>query len=93
MSGPTTLICTRLADMTVMHPLQTETTCKKCGCAVGVYPTGQRAMQMYPDMEVLCVVCAALTPIEGGEEIEIRPAGTWEEVVQETHESKPVGKA
>ena len=87
--GPSALICTRLGDMTVMHPEQVEKICTKCGHVVGVYPTGQRAIRDYPDMKVVCSVC--VDPFEEG--AESYSVGSIDEIVRETHESKPVGKA
>jgi hypothetical protein len=88
--GPMLLVCTRLADMTVVHPEQTQEHCSQCQHMVGVYPTGQRAIKDYPEMKIMCNVCAswAITP-----EDEIEPAGTREEIVKERDESVPVGRA
>lgn len=85
---PTDLICTRIADMFVMHPEQIERQCHKCGHAVGVYPTGQRAMANYPKMKITCSVCMQMTPLELV--TETFPAGSMEEIIREKHESKRV---
>jgi hypothetical protein len=92
MKGPIMLVCTRLADMTVMHPKQTQELCSKCQHTVGVYPTGQVMMAKYPKMKVVCAPCAALSELDPSRD-EIIPAGTIEEIVQERNESVPVGKA
>jgi hypothetical protein len=92
MSGePKMLVCTRLSDMTVMHPEQTQELCSKCQHVVGVYPTGQRAIKNYPDMKILCAQCASLREL--GPEDEIYAAGTVGEIIKERNESKPVGRA
>jgi hypothetical protein len=92
---PMTLVCTRLIDMTVTHPQQTQELCSKCQHIVGVYPTGQRAIKKYPQMKILCSLCAGLQTLPGGDEVTVEciPAGSWEEIVQEKRDSKPVGKA
>jgi ribosomal protein S27E len=87
---PTMLVCTRLADMTVMHPDQSWDLCHECGHVVGVYPTGQRVIKEYPKMKVVCSDCAN-TLIEPGDEVS--PAGSVEEITQERNESKPVWRA
>ena len=87
---PSALICTRLADMTVMHPKQVEKICSECGHVVGVYPTGQQMIERYPDMKIKCSVCAIID-LDGGDEV--LPAGSWEEVIQEVRDSKTAGKA
>ena len=84
---PTELVCTRLADMTNMHPQQIETICYKCGHMVGIYPTGQRALKKYPNMRVKCINCA-MKVMKSDDEV--LSAGTPDEVVQEMRESKPV---
>lgn len=89
MNGAATLICTRLEDMTLNHPDQTHELCSKCQHAVGVYPTGQRAMRDYPDMVIVCSAC--VDPFEEG--ITTYSVGSIEEIVKEKNESKPVGKA
>jgi hypothetical protein len=91
MNGPSNLVCTRLADMTVMHPDQVCELCSKCQHPVGVYPTGQRAIKNYPDMKILCAQCASLMPL--GPEDEVYAAGTVGEIIKERNESKPVGRA
>jgi hypothetical protein len=82
-------------DMRVMHPAQTQELCSKCQHIVGVYPTGQRAIAKYPNMKILCSVCAGLETVPGGDEVSVEciPAGSIEEIIQEKRESIPVGKA
>lgn len=91
MEDPTELICTRLIDMKVMHPDQVTLTCHECGLPVGVYPSGQKALKRYPKMEITCAKCAEMTPQRLVEDA--FPAGSIEEIIQETRDSKPVGKA
>lgn len=85
--APQELVCTRLADMTIMHPHQLETICANCHHTVGVYPTGQRAMKRWPKMRVICVQCCLLDRALTND---YRSAGTPEEIAQEHAESKPV---
>jgi hypothetical protein len=93
MSGePIMLVCTRLSDMTKMHPKQTQELCSKCQHVVGIYPTGQVMMARYPKMKVVCVGCAALGDFDIDRD-EIIPAGSIEDIVQEARESVPSGKA
>lgn len=84
---PEKLVCTRLHDMTKMHPEQTEGECVNCHQTVGIYPTGQRALARWPSMKIWCTNCAMLdrTLIN-----EYRPAGTADEVLNEMRQSKPV---
>ena len=89
MSEPAYILCTRLADMTVMHPDQIERPCSECGRIVGIYPTGQRGLVKFPNMKILCTVCAL--PLQGGDLW--ASAGTVKEIAQEAMDSKPVGKA
>jgi hypothetical protein len=84
---PTMLVCTRLANMTQMHPDQGWELCSKCQHTVGVYPTGKRAIEHYPNMKILCSECAA-NMINPGDEVE--SAGTPDEALREMQESKPV---
>lgn len=85
---PQGLVCTRLADMTVMHPLQIEKTCHKCGHTVGVYPSGQDALKRWPNMEITCSVCDPPWSMK-----DIRPAASFETIRKEKDESVSVGKA
>jgi flavoprotein len=92
MSGePIMLVCTRLSDMTVMHPKQIQELCSKCQHVVGIYPTGQEMMKRYPKMKLVCVGCADLGAF--GPDDEIIPAGTIDEIIQEKRDSVPSGKA
>jgi hypothetical protein len=53
-----TLICMRLANMKRIHPkMTTDQVCSKCGEALGVYPSGQRALAAMPDLVLMCEVC------------------------------------
>ena len=85
--GPRGLICTRVEDMTVMHPHQIERACSQCGKMVGIYPSGQKVLEHWPDTVIACGVCRNpwTTPFES--------AAPIEEIAQEARESKPVGRA
>lgn len=90
MTEPAALVCTRLIDMTRMHPAQDNShACSRCGRRVGVYPTGQRALQAYPRMKILCAPCADadMKPddING-------PAGSIEDIIKESLDSYHVSK-
>jgi hypothetical protein len=54
----------------------------KCGEAVGVYPSGQRALKANPGMAIICTVCAKPQPGDEGQ-----PAGSWDEIKQELRDS------
>lgn len=83
------LVAMRLADMTRMHPRQDDSrSCLKCGERVGIYPSGQAALQRYPGAIVMCVQCAKAEPAGENE-----PAGSWEDIRQESRDSFDVGKA
>ena len=88
MTDPAILVCTRLADMTVMHPDQGWELCSKCQHTVGVYPTGKRALARYPNMKIVCVTCASMGAISPNDEVS--PAGSPDEILREMRESKPV---
>jgi hypothetical protein len=92
---PMALVCMRLSDMHVMHPDQSWELCSKCQHTVGVYPTGQRALAKYPNMKIICQRCTSMEVQPGGDivSVEAIPAGSIEEIIQEKHESVPVGKA
>lgn len=51
------LIVMRLSDMERVHPQQITRKCSRCGEVVAVYPSGQKAMKKYPDIELVCNVC------------------------------------
>lgn len=54
------LIVMRLVDMTRVHPDQITAQCAKCGETVAVYPSGQKVMREFRDVELVCQVC--MTP-------------------------------
>jgi len=89
--GPSYILCTRLADMTEMHPAQIEKPCSECGHLVGIYPTGQRALSKFPNMKILCGACKAKSPFRH-DDLGVS-AGTMKEIAQEARDSKPVGRA
>lgn len=85
---PMQLGCTRLADMTMMHPDQVEMECHNCHHKIGVYPSGQRALKRWPKMKPICINCVML---DRSLVQEFRPAAvSIDELLQETRESKPV---
>ena len=51
------LIVMRLADMAVVHPEQITGSCARCSEVVGIYPSGQKVMRQYPDVEIVCEKC------------------------------------
>jgi hypothetical protein len=62
-----TLITMRLKDMRRVHPQMTTGKCGRCGEDVGIYPSGQKAIEKYEEVEIVCHVCrdpgaAALAP-------------------------------
>ena len=86
--GSATLICMRLADMTVTHPRQDESrTCAQCGERVGIYPSGQKALKANPALRIVCARCAFANPATFGPDAEPMPAGPIEEIRQEARES------
>lgn len=57
------LIVMRLADMTRVHPDQITGHCARCGHEVGIYPSGQKAMQLFPGgIELVCQICKTPDP-------------------------------
>ena len=86
---PQMLVCNRLSDMTKMHPDQDDThKCKRCGYPVGIYPSGQKALKKWPDMEIRCSPCAMQTMKPG--DVNFPAAETPEELMKEMRDSKPV---
>ena len=51
------LIVMRLADMVRVHPHQITGSCERCGKEVAIYPSGQRVMRLYPNVEIVCEKC------------------------------------
>lgn len=83
------LVAMRLAEMTRMHPRQSnEHQCSKCGERVGIYPSGQAAIADNPRIKIICSRCAEAEPVAENE-----PAGSWDEIAQEAKDSYDVGKA
>jgi hypothetical protein len=88
---PDALVTMRLADMARMHADQDDSrVCGECGHAVGIYPSGQRALRFYPHMKIICHVCAVKWPAE---EIQNVMAADLETILAEGRESREVGKA
>jgi hypothetical protein len=49
----------RLADVLLVHPQQDNSrVCSKCGCQVGIYPSGQDILARHPDTIITCNHCA-----------------------------------
>lgn len=93
MTEPTTLVCMRLIDMTRMHPAQDDShACSRCGHRVGVYPTGQRALEAHPRMKILCVHCAMADRNLDDLPNQTLPAGSIEEIIKESRNSYDVSK-
>ena len=87
------LVANRLAQMFRVHPQQDNSkVCSECKERVGVYPTGQRALKKNPNITIICSVCAMKEHDAGERPTEIRPAGSWSEVLQEMRDSKDVGR-
>jgi hypothetical protein len=88
---PDALVTMRLADMARRHPAQDDThVCSTCGHAVGIYPSGQRALREHPDMKIICQVCACALPPEA---IDALPAAGFDTIMAEKRASYDVGKA
>jgi hypothetical protein len=88
---PDALVTMRLADMARMHPAQDDSHgCAECGAPVGLYPSGQEALRKWPEMKVICVVCACKRPPG---EIENIAAAELAVIMQEGRDSVKVGRA
>jgi hypothetical protein len=91
MAKPDALVTMRLADMTRMHPAQDDShVCAECGHPVGIYPSGLRALRQWPEMKVICAVCACKRPPR---EISNVAAADFDVIMQEGRDSVTVGKA
>jgi hypothetical protein len=78
------LVAMRLKDMGTMHPEQDNShVCSQCGETVGVYPSGQRALHNFPELAIICHVCAS--GVTGAKAF---PAAPWDEIKREAHESR-----
>ena len=48
----------RLDDMLLVHPqMDRDHICSKCLVPVGIYPSGQRVLQQYRKVTIICQVC------------------------------------
>jgi hypothetical protein len=85
----------RLVDMHRVHPHQDNShVCSHCGERVGVYPTGQNVLRHNRQIKILCHVCVGKNVEKVAKEVvEIRAAGSWDEIAQEGRDSKDVSKA
>jgi hypothetical protein len=53
-----TLVVMRLTEMHRIHPKQDNSEkCSQCGEPVGIYPSGQAALQLMPHMKIICNRC------------------------------------
>jgi hypothetical protein len=87
---PDALVTMRLCDMTRMHPAQDDSrVCAECGHPVGIYPSGQAALRTWPEMRVICAVCACKRPPR---EIENVAAADFDVIMQESRDSYVVGR-
>lgn len=90
-SKPDALVTMRLADMARMHPAQDDShVCGTCGHPVGIYPSGQRALRQWPEMKILCQVCAVKRPPH---EIENIAAADFDTIMAEGRDSVDVGRS
>jgi hypothetical protein len=88
---PDALVTMRLAHMAKMHPAQDDShVCAECGHAVGIYPSGQRALRQWPHLKIICAVCACKRP---SHEIENIMAADFETIMQESRDSVKVGRS
>lgn len=84
MSEEIKLVVMRLKDMWKVHPDQDSSrVCSKCGEPVGIYPTGQRSLRNFPEMAIICHVCAS--GVKGAKAF---PAAPWDEIKREFTESQ-----
>ena len=84
MSEQIKLVVMRLKDMRAMHPDQDNShVCSKCNEPVGIYPSGQRSLRNFPEMAIICHVCA-----HGGKGAKNYPAAPWDVIKREIAESQ-----
>jgi len=87
---PDALVTMRLADMARMHPAQDDShVCAECGHAVGIYPSGQRALRDHPGLKIICQLCAVKRPAQLIENV---PAADFDTIMQEGRDSVDAGK-
>jgi hypothetical protein len=81
----TTLVTMRLADMYRMHPGQDSSrVCSGCQAPVGIYPSSQRQLRRDPTIVIVCVRCAFK---KNPGDVLVEPAGSIEEIMQESRDS------
>jgi hypothetical protein len=51
------LVCRRWDETVITHPEMIERACSKCKQAVAIFPSGQKALQDHPGLEVVCDHC------------------------------------
>lgn len=77
------LIVMRLADMDRVHPrMDSSRSCARCGAPVGIYPSGQRALQRHPGITITCNRC-----VDAGDADRMELAAAFEEIMQERRDS------
>ena len=77
------LVVMRLKDMRKVHPEQDNShVCSQCGETVGVYPSGQRSLRNFPEMAIICHVCAS--GVKGAKAF---PAAPWDDIKRELRDS------
>jgi hypothetical protein len=90
MQRPEALVTMRIADMTRMHPAQDDSrVCGECGHPVGLYPSSQAALRRWPEMKIICAVCAVKRPPS---EIDNIAAADFDVIMQESRDSVDVGR-
>ncbi len=53
------LVAMRLDEMFLVHPeMDSNHVCSKCSEPVGIYPSGQKLIKQYEDLQIVCNVCA-----------------------------------
>jgi hypothetical protein len=75
------LLVMRLEDMTYTHPDQDNSYfCNRCRHQVGIYPSGQRMIRQFPEIEIICQICADKEKIDKNMIVESAP-GAIEELI------------
>ena len=83
-TDPIKLVTMRLKDMGKIHPDQDNShACSQCGETVGIYPSGQRSLLNFPEMAIICHVCAS--GLRGAKNF---PAAPWDDIKSEIADSQ-----
>lgn len=56
---PGTLLCMRSDETFNKHPEQISSVCSRCGHSVSIWPSGQSALRVYPNLAIICTHCAS----------------------------------